>query len=79
MTSLFELGGANLPAWYLKQRAVLAGITEAEVDVEQAENADERRLAEQKLTRFQFTLGRLIEQRMHTQALAAALMDGGEA
>jgi hypothetical protein len=73
MTPLFQLGSANLPVWYLKQRAVLAGIQDAEAEFESAQNADERRLAEQKLTRFQYTLGRLIEQRMHSQALAALM------
>ena len=57
----------------LKERAVLAGIAIARAQIENAQNPDERRLAEQKLVRFEFTADRLKTERLHRMALARML------
>ena len=54
--------------------AVASGIAAAHRQVMEAATDDERRLAEQKLTRFEFTAQRLKRERAKTLALAAALM-----
>lgn len=77
MTPLFELG-ARRPArsaWQMKEHAVASGIMAARRQILEAATDDDRRRAEQKLTRFEFTAERLKRERAHTLALAAALME----
>ena len=68
--SLFKI---PLPAWFLKEQAVLAGANDARDQIESAQTDDERRLAEQKLTRFVFTAKRLKAEHLHREALARML------
>jgi len=76
MTPLFKLGERRQPpsAWQMKEHAVASGIWAARRQLMEASTDDERRQAEQKLTRFEFTAQRLKRERAHTLALAAALM-----
>ena len=74
MTPLFKLGERKpTPAWVLKECAVLSGAIEAQEEVERAKTPDEKRLAEQKLTRFIFTADRLKAERRHREALIRML------
>lgn len=77
MIPLFKLGERRWPrsAWQMKEHAVASGIAAAHRQIMEAATDDERRLAEQKLTRFEFTADRLKRERAHTLALAAALME----
>jgi hypothetical protein len=74
--SLFKLGERRAPrsAWQMKEHAVASGIFAAHRQILEAATDDERRQAEQKLRRFEFTAERLKQERAHTLALAEALM-----
>ena len=59
--------------WFLKLSAVLKGALDAQAEVERAVTADEKRLAQQKLTRFMFTAYRLRDERERAVKLARLL------
>jgi hypothetical protein len=76
MSPLFALGEQRLmppPAWLVKINAVMKGTLDAQTELDCAQGEDNKRLAEQKLTRFIFTAERLLAERERAQAIARLL------
>jgi hypothetical protein len=75
MTPLFALGEKRLnpPAWLVKINAVMKGTLDAQDELDVAQDADAKRLAQQKLTRFIFTAERLLAERERAQTIARLL------
>jgi hypothetical protein len=75
MTPLFALGERRLnpPAWLVKINAVMKGTLDAQDELDVAQDADAKRLAQQKLTRFIFTAERLLAERERAQTIARLL------
>lgn len=75
MSPLFALGERRLnpPAWLVKINAVMKGTLDAQDELDGAQGEDDRRLAQQKLTRFIFTAERLLAERERAQTIARLL------
>ena len=75
MSPLFALGQQRLmpPPWLVKIKAVMKGTLDAQEQLDCAQGEDDKRLAEQKLTRFIFTAERLLAERERAQAIARLL------
>ena len=63
----------RVPAWLGKINAVMKGTLDAQEELDGAQGEDDKRLAEQKLTRFIFTAERLIAERERAQTIARLL------
>ena len=61
------------PPWLVKVKAVMKGTLDAQAELDDAQSADDKRLAEQKLTRFIFTAERLLAERERAEAIARLL------